>query len=353
MEAIIDPISKEILKSELTLDKKICDTNKAGNEIYIVNCHNAPNVLKEIGRIRELVFRQDGGGTGLSCDLDEFDLMEKPYQQIIIWDPIIEQIVGGYRYILGKDVVIEPNGQPHLATAHLFKFSQEFVNMYLPHIMELGRAFVAPDFQSSKAGANNIFSLDNLWDGITAVMLKNPDVFWFFGKVTMYKDYDRTCRDLILHFMWKHFPPEGDLIKPIEPMLPDTDRRLLDLLLFDTDFKADFRNLKTIIRKLGNNIPPLFNSYMTISPTMQMLGTAVNREFGDCEETAILVNFDEMYTDKIDRHKIPYIQQVFTNFSRRFPLIRPLENALESIGNAFDRRRQKRFIKFLGKKKNK
>lgn len=353
MQEIIDPISIDLLKSELTADKKICVTNKADNEVYVVNHYNAPNVLREIGRIRELTFREAGGSSGLDCDLDEFDLMEKPYEQIVIWDPEACKIIGGYRYILGPDVVFEENGQPKLATAHMFSFSQHFIDIYLPHVIELGRAFVAPEYQSSKAGAKAIYALDNLWDGIGAVMLKNPEMFWFFGKITMYPDYDRSCRDLILHFMWKHFPDKENLITPINPELPSIDRRVLDILLPDEDFKSDFRNLKNVVRKLGSSIPPLFNSYMTISPTMRMLGTAVNEEFAGCEETAILVNFDEMYSDKRDRHKVPYIKQLFDNLSARFPLVNPKPNGMEAISGAVDKRRKIRFDRFLQFRKKK
>lgn len=84
MEDIIAPIDKELLKSELTPDKRMRSTNKSNNEIYVVTWQNAPNVLKEIGRLREIAFRAAGGGTGMSMDLDEYDLMENPYQQLIV-----------------------------------------------------------------------------------------------------------------------------------------------------------------------------------------------------------------------------------------------------------------------------
>ena len=90
MEDIIAPINKEVLKSELTEDKRLRFTNKSHNEIYIVTWKNAPNVLKEIGRLREIAFRAAGGGTGKALDLDEYDLMENPYHQLIVWNPVAE-----------------------------------------------------------------------------------------------------------------------------------------------------------------------------------------------------------------------------------------------------------------------
>ncbi len=312
-------MSVALLKAELTPDKKLCDTNKAGNEIYVIDGKDSPNVLREVGRLREIAFRQAGGSSGMALDLDEFDTMENPYRQIVIWDPDAEAIIGGYRYILGTDVKFKENGQPHLATAHMFHFSDKFIRDYLPHVIELGRSFVTPAYQSSKAGAKAIYALDNLWDGIGAVMMQHSNVIYFFGKMTMYPSYDKSCRDLILHFLWKHFGDYENLLRPYSPVMPELDGRIMDLILKDEDFKADYRNLKEAVRKLGSGIPPLVNTYMNISPTMKMCGTAVNDEFSDVEETAILVCFNEMYADKRDRHKEPYFKHLVDSLFERFP----------------------------------
>lgn len=112
MEEIIAPVDRELLKSELTAERRLRSTNKSHNEIYIVNWKNAPNVLKEIGRLREIAFRAAGGGTGKALDLDEYDLMENPYQQLIVWNPDAEEILGGYRYILGDEVEFDKEGKP-------------------------------------------------------------------------------------------------------------------------------------------------------------------------------------------------------------------------------------------------
>lgn len=104
MEEIIKPVSKELLKAELTEDRRLRMTNKSNNQIYIITHQNAPNVMREIGRLREIAFRAAGGGTGLSMDIDEYDTMEHPYKQLIVWNPEAEEILGGYRYLLGTDV---------------------------------------------------------------------------------------------------------------------------------------------------------------------------------------------------------------------------------------------------------
>ena len=323
MEKIIDRVSVDLLKAELTPDKKLCDTNKAGNEIYVVDCFNAPNVLREIGRLREIAFRDSGGGTGLACDLDEFDQQEdRLYKQLIIWDPDSEGILGGYRYILGPDVHFDAEGQPLLASAHLFRFSERFIKDYLPHTIELGRSFVTPEYQSSKAGAKVIFALDNLWDGLGALMLMHPRMMYYFGKMTIYPDYDKNSLALIQRFLYKHFPDPDGLIVPKVPYRVDVDGRLLDLILRDQDFKQDYRNLKDAVRRLGTGIPPLVNTYMNSSPTMKMFGSSINDDFFDSIETGILINFDEMYADKRDRHKEPYLRHLADSIRHRFPDLR-------------------------------
>lgn len=348
MEKIIDPVDVRLLKAELTPDKKLCNTNKADNEIYVIDAFDSPNVLREVGRLREISFRMAGGSSGLSLDLDEFDTMENPYKQIVIWDPEAEAIIGGYRYILGPDVKLGPDGQPLLATAHMFHFSDHFIKEYLPHVIELGRSFVTPDYQSSKAGAKAIFALDNLWDGIGAVMMQHPNIVYFFGKMTMYPSYDHSCRDLILHFLWKHFEDKDDLIRPIEPKMPDADTRLLDLILKDEDFKSDYRNLKDAVRRLGTTIPPLINTYMNSSPTMKMFGTAVNKEFSDVEETGILISFNEMYPEKRDRHKEPYMRHLFSRMKSRFPQMK--DELAEKFSEKKDRLRDKAMAAIKKKK---
>lgn len=348
MEKIIDPVDVRLLKAELTPDKKLCNTNKADNEIYVIDAFDSPNVLREVGRLREISFRMAGGSSGLSLDLDEFDTMENPYKQIVIWDPEAEAIIGGYRYILGPDVKLGPDGQPLLATAHMFHFSDHFIKEYLPHVIELGRSFVTPDYQSSKAGAKAIFALDNLWDGIGAVMMQHPNIVYFFGKMTMYPSYDHSCRDLILHFLWKHFEDKDDLIRPIEPKMPDADTRLLDVILKDEDFKSDYRNLKDAVRRLGTTIPPLINTYMNSSPTMKMFGTAVNKEFSDVEETGILISFNEMYPEKRDRHKEPYMRHLFSRMKSRFPQMK--DELADKFSDKKDRLRDKAMAAIKKKK---
>lgn len=309
MEDIIAPIDREVLKAELTPERRLRTTNKSHNDIYIINWKNAPNVLKEIGRLREIAFRAAGGGTGKPLDLDEYDLMENPYQQLIVWDPEAEEILGGYRYILGDEVEFDSEGKPILATAHMFDFSPKFLKEYLPTTIELGRSFVTLEYQSSRAGAKGLFALDNLWDGLGALTVVKPNVKYFFGKMTMYPSYHRLGRDMILYFLKKHFSDKDGLITPTHPLKIEADENLLKQLFPYDTFKEDYKVLNTEVRKLGYNIPPLVNAYMSLSPTMRMFGTAINYGFGDVEETGILIAVDEILEEKRVRHIESYIKE--------------------------------------------
>lgn len=302
MEEIIAPVSKELLKAELTADKRLCYTNKSHNEIYVVTWQDSPNVLREIGRLREIAFRAAGGGTGMSLDLDDFDMMEEPYKQLIVWDPDVEAILGGYRYLIGADVKLREDGQPILATSHMFHFSENFMKNYMPYTIELGRSFVTLEYQSTRQGSKGLFTLDNLWDGLGALTVLVPDVRYYFGKMTMYPSYDRYGRDMILYFLKKHFEDKDRLIVPIHPLQLEADTEELGKLFVYEDFKEDYKILNSEVRKLGYNIPPLVNAYMGLSPTMKMFGTAINDEFGDVEETGILIAVDEIREEKRRRH---------------------------------------------------
>lgn len=302
MEEIIAPVDKALLKAELTADKRLRYTNKSHNEIYVVTWQDSPNVVREIGRLREIAFRAAGGGTGLSLDLDDFDTMENPYKQLIVWSPDEEEILGGYRYLLGKDVKVKPDGQPILATSHMFHFSERFMTDYMPYTIELGRSFVTLEYQSTRAGSKGLFALDNLWDGLGALTVLVPDVRYYFGKMTMYPSYDRFGRDMILYFLKKHFEDKDRLIVPIHPLRLEADGEVLRNLFVKGDFREDYKVLNTEVRKLGYNIPPLVNAYMSLSPTMKMFGTAINDEFGDVEETGILIAVDEIREEKRKRH---------------------------------------------------
>lgn len=229
---------------------------------------------------------------------------------MIVWNPEEEEIIGGYRYLLGSDVEFDSNGQPILATSHMFHFSEKFIKDYLPWTIELGRSFVSLEYQNTnKNGSKSLFALDNLWDGLGALTVIQPDVKYFFGKMTMYPSYIRKGRDMILYFLKKHFDDKERLIVPMKPLVIEADPNDLEKLFCEESFKEDYRILNREIRKLGYNIPPLVNAYMSLSPTMKLFGTAINYGFGDVEETGILIAVDEILEQKRVRHIDSFIKE--------------------------------------------
>ena len=303
MNEIIPKIDREVLKSELTVDKLFRKTNKSGNEIYLFTAHNAPNLMLEVGRLREIAFRHYGGGTGKSVDIDEFDTMETPYRQLIVWDPQEKEILGGYRFRCGDEISYGSDGQPNnIATGELFHFSRKFISDYVPKMVELGRSFVSLDYQSSKFGAKGLFALDNLWDGLGALSVIDPNFRYFFGKVTMYNNYNTEARNMILFFLDKYFKDTEALVLPIHRLETRMDSKKLAKLFDRHTYKEDYKLLNQEVRKYGINIPPLVSAYMNLSPSMRVFGTAVNDGFGDVEETGILIDFEDIFEDKKKRH---------------------------------------------------
>lgn len=301
MQPIIDKVDTHLILEELTPERFLRHTNKGDNEIYIVDAFNAPNTMREIGRLREIAFRDGGGGTGKECDIDEFDTMERPCQQMIVWNPQEKEIIGGYRFLLGEDMEIR-DGVPNIAIAHMFNFSERFVRDYLPRTIELGRSFVTLEYQTTKAGPKAIYALDNLWDGLGALTVKYPQIDYLFGKFTMYPSYGAESRDILLGFLHKHFPDPDGLVTPIEPLETAADNPEIQALFTGNTFKEDLRILNHLIRESGRNIPPLVNAYMALSPTMRLFGTAINHEFGDVEETGIFFKLSEIFEEKKHRH---------------------------------------------------
>jgi len=303
MENVIPTVPKERILKGLAAAKFVRKTNKGGNDVYIFTSQDSPDLMEEVGRLRELSFRMAGGGTGKALDLDEYDLGEDPYKQLIVWDPDAQQIIGGYRfYICNQDT--DPS---RLATSHLFRFSDKFISEYIPHLVELGRSFIQPEYQrTGRSAKKGIFALDNLWDGLGAVVVDNPQVDYFFGKMTMYPHFNKEARNMILYFLDKHFGDREGLAIPIYPVEPGWDEEKMKQLFTGRNFEEDYKILSTAVRSLGENIPPLFNSYMNLSPTMKVFGTVLHTEFGSVEETGLMITIRDMYIEKVSRHLASY-----------------------------------------------
>ncbi len=308
MQKIISPVETSLIEKELTPDTFIRETNNGKNLIYIVTYHNAPNLLREIGRLREVTFRNAGGGTGKEMDIDSFDTRSNPYKQLVVWNPEYKEIVGGYRFMRCGDADRDKNGNLQLATSGLFDLSEKFIKEILPVTIELGRSFVQPNFQPTAGNRKGLFSLDNIWDGLGAITVDNPDIKYFYGKVTMYRHFNVKARDMILFFLKTYFPDPEKLLRPKFPLPITTDENYLTSLFQGLDYKEGYKVLKHEVAELGEHIPPLVNTYMNLSPTMKSFGTALNSTFGEVEETGILVTIADIYESKKERHLNTYVK---------------------------------------------
>ncbi|MCB9224019.1 MAG: GNAT family N-acetyltransferase [Crocinitomicaceae bacterium] len=297
---IIPPVDRQLLLKELNKDRFVRKTNKLENEVYVINAHNSPNVMREIGRLRELTFTMAGGGTGQEVDIDEKDTTENCYQQLIVWSPEDQSITGGYRFFdCAKSV--DPH-QAELSTAHYFNFSDKFVKEYLPYSIELGRSWVNPEFQPSVNPKKGLFALDNLWDGLGAIVHLHPNMKYFFGKVTMYSSYEEQAKRAVLGFMKTYFPDPDRLAWPKNAIYTSVEQHEIVELVKGLDFKEGLKVLQKYCRDRGENVPPLINNYMQLSPSMKSFGTAQNPDFGGVEETGILVTLADIYDFKKERH---------------------------------------------------
>ena len=303
MQPVIQPVDRDLLLKELTPDKFIRETRKGSNYLFEVTAADSPMVMQEIGRLREISFRLGGGGTGKQVDIDEYDIdANAPYKQLIVWDPKDQEIIGGYRYINCGGLDVEK-----MATKELFNFSEEFKNSYLPFTIELGRSFIQPYYQSTNLKRKSLYALDNLWDGLGALVVKYSNIKYFFGKVTMYTSYNERARNMLLHLLHKYFNDPHRLVEPIEPLVCDKDNPYFVELFNGLDYKDAYKVLQRELKNLGEHIPPLINSYMNLSPSMRMFGTAINGGFGDVEESGIIINIKDIYPEKIERYVAPLV----------------------------------------------
>lgn len=323
MENIIAPVNKELMLSELTKDKFVRKTNYGARDIYIVDIHNAPNVVREIGRLRELAFRDGGGGTGKDVDLDAFDTCENPFKQLLVWDPVDREIIGGYRFLHCSELPYTVDNELISPTGELFKYSEKFIHQYLPYTIELGRSFVRPEYQPSFDTRKGMFSLDNLWDGLGVIASEYSSAAkYLFGKMTNYSQYNAEARDILLYFLDKYFGEHDNLITPIYPIIPVLSKEELSNFFKNDNFKDDYKELHLELRNRKEMIPPLFNAYMNLSTTMKVFGTSINHHFGEVEETAILITIKDINEDKQKRYIHSYKAKNFFDIEFRIPKIR-------------------------------
>lgn len=293
MQEIIPAVDRALLREELAQLEPLRTTRHGGNVIYVFRAESSPNLMREVGRLREEAFREGGGGSGNELDIDSDDLATDGYQQLIAWNPESEEIIGGYRFIISHET--HPK---HLSTEHYFRFSDLFRERYMPHTLELGRAFV----KSSGDALKSIYALDNIWDGIGALLKTNPEVKYLLGKVTMYSSYNTEARNMFFYFLRKYYPDTEHLIEGITPLEMNIDNAHYAEVFTGEDFAEDYKILRSRIREHEEIIPPMFNAYINLTGSMKVFDSVYNPELGDVYETCILVPVESIYRDKFERY---------------------------------------------------
>lgn len=308
---IAPPVDRELIKKELKQKHFLRKTNRGNKEIYITTAHLSPNIMREIGRLRELSFATDGGGTGKEVDIDEYDTLPDPYccKQLFVWNTEDEEIVGGYRFAHGSTMLVRPDGSIMTPTAEHYHFSQDFLDNYLPYTVELGRAFVQPAYQPSQNLGKGLYSLDNLWDGLGALIMEIPETRYFLGKITIYDTMDSETRDLILYFYQKYFPDPDGLMWPYEPTHIEMDYNQLVKLFNGRNYKEDYQILLHAVRARGCTVPPLVNAYMNLSSTMRYFGSCPDHGLPGTHGVGILITLKDINDDKRVRHIDSYSEK--------------------------------------------
>ena len=317
---IAPPVDRELIKKELKQKHFLRKSNYGNKEIYVTTAHLSPNIMREIGRLRELSFAAAGGGTGKEVDIDMYDTLDDPYccKQLFVWSPEDEEIVGAYRFIHGSNMMRREDGSIVTPTADQYQFSELFINEYLPYTVELGRAFVQPAYQPGNNLRKGLYSLDNLWDGLGCLILEIPETRYFFGKITMYGDLDRKARDLILYFYQKHFPDRDGLVWPYERVSIESDYNELVQLFTGRNYKEDYQILLHAVRERGCTVPPLINAYMNLTPTMRSFGTCPNHHLVGTTDTGILITLNDIFPEKRRRYIDSYEERNQKLDRRRF-----------------------------------
>ena len=193
-----------------------------------------------------------------------------------------------------------------LANKSLYSISNTFTNEYIPYVVELARAFIQPKYQPKLAGRKAAFSLDNIWDGLGALVVKYPFIRYFFGRLTFFSNYDPTVRDLAFYFFAKHLQGNPALLRPKNPFEYPTPLSDLEKVIGGSSIKEDFTKLHQAAKNHGTTIPPLVKSYFNVSGTLRVFEPVFDSYFSSSYAAAILVTIADVYPAFIKRYITPY-----------------------------------------------
>lgn len=281
--AVAHPVSKIDLYNELKKSPLLGQTND-GKKIYLYDYVEDSIVLKELGRLREISFRKVGEGVNKKRDIDKYDVY---YQHIILYDKNELEIVGAYR-IGNSDMIFKEFGTKGFYSNTLFQFNDEFM-FYLQNSIELGRSFVQPKYWGTRA-------LDYLWYGIGAYVKANPNIKYMFGPVSISGAFPAIAKDMLVFYYNYYYSSEKNLVEARTPF--SYSSHIHDIKEFFTleDKKRDFKSLKIALSNIGVNVPTLYKQYseLTLDDGVKFLDFNVDKNFGDCIDSFILVEIDKI-----------------------------------------------------------
>ncbi|QBR43171.1 lysophospholipid acyltransferase family protein [Stenotrophomonas indicatrix] len=259
-----------------------------GKQILLASCTADSPLLHELGRLRELTFRQVGEGTGRSRDLDDFDLH---YQHIVIWDGTAQRIAGAYRIMRGAQALAR-RGLAGLYSASLFRYSDDAI----PRIaegLELGRSFVVPDYWGSR-------SLDYLWQGIGAYLQCQPGIRYLFGAVSISAALPRDAREQLVAYYQRYYGVADGRVQSNRPF----QYFAAPPCFGDLDAAAAFDVLKANLAALGTGVPTLYRQYTDLCEPggARFLAFGVDPEFSDSIDGLIEVDLHAIRPHKRKRY---------------------------------------------------
>jgi putative hemolysin len=249
--------------------------------------HTAPNILKEIGRLRELTFRSVGEGTLQASDNDCYDSY---YHQLFIWDLTAKAIIGGYRMGFGNEI-LKQHGIPGFYTNTLFRMDEKMIP-YLKKSSELGRSFISKEYQ------RKAFPLLLLWKGILHVLIANPEYEYLFGATSIAGKYSATSKMLIANYLKKNhgFPELSACIKPAAGM--KGIKTNVDLSLVENISSMELINkLVMDIEDQEYGIPVLIRKYIQLNS--QALAFNIDHDFCDALDALMLLEVKKIPEDMI------------------------------------------------------
>jgi putative hemolysin len=292
-EPVAPPVPAELMAEELaTLHEDRCLAENADLAVYQVRAEEAPHLLQELGRLRELTFRAVGEGTGKSRDLDRFD---RHYLHVLLWHKTRCELVGAYR--AGKTAeILTGHNIGGLYTSTLFRYDARFFQRIGP-AFELGRSFVRPEYQRQYA------PLLLLWKGIARLVARHPEVAVLFGAVSISNDYNKASREMIYRFCEEHMQQDelAGLIEPWNPFRP--------MRLRPWDCRSMCRALSNLdelsqpiidVEADGKGLPILLRQYAKIGG--KLLAFNLDRKFSNVLDGLVVVDLRQAESAVLERY---------------------------------------------------